>query len=137
VGAAFGAALGFHFWIAARALGGIPGAMPAGTALWLLAVATGYRSLGEEVALRGLVYPGLLQAGHPRVPAAIRTVILGSALYLPLAAAAAAPVSLLVVLYGVLFGATATVLRHATGNTVVTLAASVVFQMFLGGALLG
>ena len=133
MGAAAGAALGFHLWITLGLLHTTPAPhWPSGpTAFWLLCYLAGFRALGQELLFRGLGYHLLGGAQASLLRVAARIALVEVFLYLAPAWGTTDPaVWLGGLLYGALLSAVATVLRAHRGSLIPGLACNIVFGLF-------
>lgn len=140
LGVCLGAALGLHLWTTvASALTAEPlfQSIPREGLIWLLATNLGFLSLGEELALRGALFPMLAAEKSALRPGMfIRMVAIGAPLYIaPVITSpngAPMPVGLL---YGAAFAILATVLRFSQRSIIASLAANIAFHLFLAAVM--
>ncbi len=135
IGASLGIVLGFNLWIVASALPGGPRPTlpPAGTLAWLLATGTALTALGEELTLRGALFRMFAAESHGLRPSVfLRIITLGAPLYIaPILLSLQAGAIPMGLLYGTLFGILAIVLRYGFRSITASLAANVMFGVFM------
>lgn len=135
VGLALGTALGFHLWstVSAAQPQQAPALPGPATLVWLLAVQAGLLGLGEEIALRGVLFRMAFAEQHRlHFGLFVRIVALDAPLYLaPVMHHTAGGSGLLMGLaYGVVFALLATILRFSFRSITASLAANVAFHLF-------
>jgi hypothetical protein len=138
VGAAAGAALGFHMLLILQFLPFAPAVrLPApATAFWLVCYVVGLRATGEELLCRGLGYHLLAGSAEPLPAVVARLTVLNMLLFLiPLAHATHPALWLLSLVYGALLAVATTLLRYRFGSLVPALACNAVFALFVATVL--
>ena len=138
VGAAAGAALGFHMLLILQFLPFAPGVgLPApAAAFWLVCYVVGLRATGEELLCRGLGYHLLASSAEPLPVIVARLTVLNMLLFLiPLTHATHPALWLLSLVYGAILAVATTLLRYRFGSLVPALACNAVFALFVATVL--
>jgi hypothetical protein len=135
LGLFLGLVFGLHLWLVVAAVPApVERVTPSvGTLVWLLFVSAGLISLGQELALRGVLFPMLAAEGPElRITIFLRLIALSAPLYIApvMIAPTGAPMPI-GLLYGALFTILATVLRFTERSLIAPLCANISFHVLM------
>ncbi len=136
IGAAAGAALGFHLWLTTHSLrAGLALHVPSpGMLVWLFCYEASLRATGEELLFRGLGYHLALEdTPAPLLGPATRLTLLNVLFYLvPLSQTADPVLRIWIAAYGTALAVLTLLLRYRQQSLLPALACNVAFSLFVG-----